>query len=169
MKHFMSDAPSQTMSDAPSQTRKHKAGISYGGPLAMAVAVTLTLVGMLLAPMMVTEAQGGVTGYANLRITNFYRAAPRPTITVTDNMTPLNTSGTFTRLTAAGAVGVSGDALVVKPAGTLLYLVNVGSNTITFTETGTLISAGNIALGAGDTATLISDGTNWRQLASSNN
>lgn len=116
------------------------------------------------APLPV-QAQGGVTGYANLRISNFYRAQPRAAITVGNGAT-VNATGTYQRLTAAGGVGAS---LAIKPAGTLLVLVNVGSNTITFTETGTLISAGNIALGQNDSATLISDGTNWFQIAASNN
>lgn len=127
----------------------------------------LSLDGAWLSPQAL-QAQGGVTGYANLRITNFYRAQPRTALTVTMNGN-VNPTGTYQRLTAAGAVGTSGANLVVKPAGTLLILVNTGSNTITFTETGTLISAGNIALGAGDSATLVSDGTNWTQIAASNN
>lgn len=116
----------------------------------------------------VLQAQGGVTGYANLRITNFYRAQPRAAIAVT-NGGVVNATGTYQQLTSATAVGTSGANITVKPAGTLLVLVNVGANTITFTETGTLISAGNIALGQHDSATLISDGTNWRQIAGSNN
>lgn len=120
----------------------------------------------LMSPV---DAQGGVTGYANLRITNFYRAQPRTAITVTMNMTPLTTSGTYQRLASAGAVSVSGAAITVKPAGTLLILVNSGSQTITITETGTLKSAGNIALGTLDSATLLSDGTNWYQIGASNN
>ncbi len=113
-------------------------------------------------------AQGGVTGFANLRITNFYRAQPRTALTVTMNGT-VNSTGTYQRLTAAGAVATSGASITVKPAGTILTLINVGSNTITFTETGTLVSAGNIALGANDAATLYSDGTNWYQVSASNN
>lgn len=135
--------------------------------IATALLAFVLLAGALFAAMPV-GAQGGVTGFANLRITNFYRAQPRTAITMTQDAA-LNPSGTYTRLTAAGAVSTSGASITVKPAGTLLILVNVGSNTITFTETGTLISAGNIALGAGDSASLLSDGTNWTQVAASNN
>jgi hypothetical protein len=113
-------------------------------------------------------AQGGVTGFASLRVSNFYRAAPRAAITLTNNAT-LNATGTFQQITAASAIGTSGANITVKPAGTILILLNTGSNTITFTETGTLRSAGNIALGALDSATLLSDGTNWTQIAASNN
>lgn len=135
----------------------------YLGGMALLVAALLfvPLQGMVLA-------QGGETMFDTVLAGNFYRAGQRATLTVTVNGT-VNPTGTHQRLTAAGAVGTSGANITVKPAGTLLILSNVGSNTITFTETGTLISAGNIALGAGDSATLISDGTNWRQIAASNN
>lgn len=135
--------------------------------IATAVLVPLLLLGALFVVMPV-GAQGGVTGFANLRITNFYRAAPRAALTVTMNGT-VNPTGTYQRLTAITTTATSGANITVKPAGTLLILVNTGSNTITFTETGTLISAGNIALGAGDSATLLSDGTNYTQIAASNN
>lgn len=124
----------------------------------------------LLAPYFSrgAEAQGGVTGFANLRITNFYRAAPRAAITVADNGT-INSTGTYQKLTAAAAVGTSGDNLTIKPAGSVLILVNVGAQTITITETANMKSAGNIALGTLDSATLLSDGADWYQIAASNN
>lgn len=140
-----------------------------------AVLLALLLIGgggMLLQPdafaPVPVMAQGGVTGYANLRVTNFYRAQPRTAITLVSDAT-LNATGTLQQITSAGAVGTSGASITVKPAGTILILLNVGANTITFTETGTLKSAGNIALGALDSATLVSDGTNWYQIAASNN
>lgn len=121
-----------------------------------------------LALSVPAEAQGGVTGFANLRISNFYRAQQRTVIVVTDNAT-VNPTGTNQVISSTAAVGTSGANITVKPSGTILILRNVGSNTITFTETGTLVSAGNIALGANDSATLVSNGTNWYQIAASNN
>lgn len=123
--------------------------------------------GPFLGPQ-VLSAQNGVTGFANLRIANFYRAQPRTAITLVSDAT-LNATGTLQRITSAGAVGTSGANITIKPAGTILILLNTGSNTITFTETGILKSAGNIALGTLDSATLVSDGTNWYQIAGSNN
>lgn len=113
-------------------------------------------------------AQTGVTYFGSVRVGAFYRAYPRTAITITNGgfLTP---TGTYQRVTAATAVGMSGARIAVQPAGTELLIVNVGANTVTFTETGTLISAGNIALGPNDSAFLISDGTNWTQLAGSNN
>lgn len=114
------------------------------------------------------QAQGGVTSFASLRATNFYRAHPRTAITVT-NGGAIDATGTYQRLTAAAAVGTSGDAVVVEPAGTLLILVNSGAQTITITETANIKSAGNIVLGTLDSATLVSDGSDWYQIAGSNN
>lgn len=130
--------------------------------------ITLLLLATLVLPLSQVFGQGGVTGFSNLRITNFYRAVPRTAITVTDNSV-IAVTGTYQQLTAAGAVGTSGDNLTIKPAGTILILVNSGAQTITITETANIKSAGNIALGTLDSATLVSNGTDWYQVAASNN
>lgn len=135
--------------------------------LSLLVAFAL-LFGVAFFGSLEVDAQGGMTTFNGMKITTFIRFQPRTTVTMTQDAT-LNPSGTFVRLTAAGAVSTSGASITVKPAGTYLILVNVGAQTITFTETGTLKSAGNIALGALDSATLISDGTNYYQVAASNN
>lgn len=132
------------------------------------VSVLLLAFILLLALALPAFGQSGITDFTNLRLNNFLLLRPRTAETITNGDT-LNPTGSIQRVTAAGAVGMSGAEITVKQAGTVLTLVNVGSNTITFTETGTLISAGNIALGAGDSATLVSDGTNWYQVAASNN
>jgi hypothetical protein len=126
------------------------------------------LMTLILPTLMPAQAQTGATTFANLNVDNFYRAKPRTSITVTMNGS-LNPTGTFQRVTAAGAVSISASNIMTKPAGSLLILKNVGSNTITITETAHFVSAGNIALGAGDTVTAISDGSNWTQIAASNN
>ena len=141
-----------------------KLAYSFGFALAL-------LLGVVLGSNFYTpdvQAQGGVTGFSSVRVTGFYREQPRTVITVTANST-INTTGGYQRLAAASAVGTSGNSLVVEPAGTLLTLVNVGSNTITITETANMVSAGNVALGAGDSATFLSDGADWYQVAGSNN
>lgn len=129
--------------------------------------ITLVLTVALFQSMEV-QGQGGVTGFASVRVSNFYRAQPRNVITLTMNA-DLDPTGSFQRIASAGAVSISGDDLVVEPAGTLLTLVNIGSNTITITETANVKSAGNVALGAADTATFLSDGSDWYQIAGSNN
>lgn len=137
-----------------------------------AISFAFILVGVFSALLFTspaeTWAQGGVTGFSSLRVTNFYRMQPRAVITLTMNG-DLDPTGSYTRIAAAGAVSISGDDVTVEPAGTILTLVNIGSNTITITETANIKSAGNIALGALDTATLVSDGSDWYQIAASNN
>jgi hypothetical protein len=130
--------------------------------------IVLLVIAALSIPVNQVFGQGGVTVFSNLRITGFYRAQPRTALTVTMNGT-INSTGTYQRLTAAGAVSVSGDNVTIKPAGTILTLVNAGAQTITITETANIKSAGNLVLGTLDTATLISDGSDWYQLAGSNN
>lgn len=132
------------------------------------IAIMLSLFFGGLGMLQPTQAQGGVTTFNNLNVINSYRANKRANITVTQDMT-VTVTGTYQPLTSAGAVSFSGDRLLIRPEGTILVLVNVGSNTITITETANIKSAGNIALGALDTATLISDGADWYQLSGSNN
>jgi hypothetical protein len=91
-------------------------------------------------------------------------AATSLTITAGGTITP---TGTYQRITAAAARGTS--SVTGHAAGRILVLVNVGSNTITLTDTGTLKLSGNAALGQYDTITLQSDGTNWIELAKANN
>jgi hypothetical protein len=79
-------------------------------------------------------------------------------------LTPVSS---YQPISATEAVGTA--SIAVPAAGRILYVVNVGAQTITFTDTGTLKLTGNLALGALDTATLVSDGTNWVQLATANN
>lgn len=114
------------------------------------------------------DAQTGVARFSTMSVGSFYRAVPRTAITLANNDV-LTATGTFQRVTAASAIGTSGGNIVIKPAGTMVTLLNVGANTITFTETGILKSAGNIALGTLDSATLWSDGTNWYEVGASNN
>lgn len=87
-------------------------------------------------------------------------------LTVTNNgtVTPV---GSYQQLTAGSAVGTS--SITVGAAGSVVTLVNSGSNTITFTDTGTLKLAGNAVLGQFDTLTLLSDGTNLIQVDKSDN
>lgn len=86
------------------------------------------------------------------------------TITQAGTLTP---AGSYQQITAAGAVSFG--SITAGTAGDLLTLINVGSNTITISDTGTLKLAGNAALGQYDTIVLLSDGTNWVQLSKADN
>lgn len=90
----------------------------------------------------------------------------RGTQTVTANgwITP---TASFMQISAAGAVGTSN--ILTGTAGQRLTIVNGVNQTITISDTGWLKLSGNIALGQYDTLSLISDGSNWIQLGTSNN
>ena len=80
--------------------------------------------------------------------------------------TPLAAVRSFQQISAAATAGVTVTTLA---KGTELTLLNMGSNTITISDTGTTMLESNAALGQYDTLTLISDGTNMVELARSNN
>lgn len=88
------------------------------------------------------------------------------TLTMNGWITP---TGTFQPVRSAGAVSISGANIADGVTGDLLILYNAGGQTITITETTGLISAGNIALGTLDSATLVYSGTTWIQIGASNN
>lgn len=89
-------------------------------------------------------------------------ASTYTTITVTPGST-ITPTGMYQRITSATAAGTS--AIANPTAGRLLIVVNVGSNTITLTDTGTLKLSGNAALAQYDAIQLLGDGTNWIQIA----
>jgi hypothetical protein len=100
-------------------------------------------------------------------VTGAYVVLPRQsqiTVTAGGIITP---TGTFVQLTAAGAV----TAGVFAPGaeGRVLIVENATTNAITIPDSTTNMLSGAIVLGQYDTLTLISDGTNWIQVATSNN
>jgi len=105
---------------------------------------------------------------STLSIDTFLTVEPQTALTL-GNGDELVPTGTFQPITSAGAVGISGGDIAAGDDGDLLILLNVGSNTITITETTGLVSAGNITLGAGDSATLVYRGSSWYQIGASNN
>lgn len=148
--------------------------------VALLLPVLLLAALFFLARPQQMEAQSGVSNFTtivasrdihaggDLFVDGFVTTNPSTAISLTMNGW-VSPTGTLQPLTSAGAVATSGARIAVQPAGSTLILLNLGGSTITFTETGTLVSAGNIALGANDSATLISNGTNWYQIAASNN
>jgi hypothetical protein len=76
-------------------------------------------------------------------------------------------TGTYQPITSTGNIGLSD--LVPTTAGDLLILINESDTTITITDTATTMLSGNIALGQYDSLTLFCDGTNWVELATTNN
>lgn len=118
------------------------------------------------------DVQSGATltvdSGASVAIDDFLTLVPQTAISLTMNGT-LTPTGSLQLLESAGAVSVSGANIVDGAQGDLLILLNIGGSTITITETTGLISAGNIALGTLDSATLVYRGTSWYQIGASNN
>lgn len=112
----------------------------------------------------VTAFKVSATNYiqtANLGLTQ----QSTQTITAGGTITP---TGAYHQIIATAARGTSSVA-GVNAAERVVTLVNVGSNTITLTDTGTLKLGGNAVLGQFDSLTLLSDDTNWIQLSKSDN
>jgi hypothetical protein len=147
--------------------------------MAVGVALAATLLLATLAPVW---AQTPITRIRNAIITTLSvpgsatinetvlsgvtnLAAPA-TIAVTMNatITPL---GSYQPLSSAGTVNTA--SITVGAAGDVLTMVNTTNTSIVFTDTGTLHLSGNLTLGQYDTVTLVSDGTNWNQISTSNN
>lgn len=118
---------------------------------------------------LIVSGNGDVTG--NFEVTDHLLTQaelyliPPAALTVTDGAV-ITPTAAFMELTAAGAVGAE---LPAAGDGQLLILLNVGAQTITISDTATIESTGDIALGQYDSLTLIGSGVKWYQVAASNN
>jgi uncharacterized membrane-anchored protein len=75
---------------------------------------------------------------------------------------------TYQPIAAAGAIGTS--AVAAGTAGDILIIANTGANTITLTDTATLMLPANVVLGPKGRAVLISEGADgWSLLSSAAN
>jgi Flp pilus assembly protein CpaB len=89
-------------------------------------------------------------------------------ITVTNGGT-IAPGGSYQPLVATAAAGAALTVTAGMQQGFVTVLVNESSNTITITDTDPGKLASNVALGQYDSIVLICDGTNWIELARSNN
>ena len=122
----------------------------------------------------INSGVGGVTLTDSLRVTGdstfvaavsigtFLRAAKETAIAVTMDsyITP---TGTLQQVTAVGACATAN--IAAGTDGDILILLNSGAQTITISDTGTLKLSGNIALTGDDILMLVSNGTNWYEIA----
>lgn len=143
--------------------------VESGGTLDVDSGATMTVAGSATLGSVIVEGNGDVTG--NFEVTDHLLTQaelyliPPDALAVTDGATITPTAAVM-ELTAAGAVGAE---LVAAGDGQLLILINTSANTITISDTATLESTGDIALGQYDTLTLMGVGVKWYQLAASNN
>ena len=106
-----------------------------------------------------------VASDATLGADLIFSAQTAVTVTQDSTITPLGVYVPIQNQTGA----VSTSSIAAGTAGQLLILTNISANTITITDTGTVMLSANIALGQYDTLALLADGTNWLQLSTSNN
>lgn len=144
--------------------------VSLNGITVQRGGVTVTDGGITVADDDVTVTDGvtadDVTVADDLTTADLYLTQQSSqTIIYGGTITP---TGAYHQITATAARGTSSVAVVGK-AGRVVTLINVGSNTITLTDTGTLKLAGNAALGQYDNITLLNDGTNWIQVSKADN
>lgn len=114
------------------------------------------------------STNSNVVAYGAASVGTFLSLSPGATQVVADNGT-ITPVASYQPISSTGAVGTS--SIAAMASGTLLRLVNVGSSTITITDTGTLYLSGDIALGANDSLLLMSKGVGegWIQVGTSNN
>lgn len=89
-------------------------------------------------------------------------------VTVTANSTIATAGYTVVPIYAAGTVGTA-TITGCQTAGKLTILRNISNQSITITDTSTIMLSANAVLTQYDTLTLLGDGTNCLQLAVSNN
>jgi hypothetical protein len=108
----------------------------------------------------------GVTG--NTTLAGELKFTAPNVITVTANSTIATAGYTSIKLAAAGTVGTA-TITGCSTAGKVTILRNTTNQTITITDTSTIMLAGNAALGQYDTLTLLGDGTNCLQISKADN
>lgn len=114
------------------------------------------------------NAGGSLTTTGAVNVGTLLRLAPAGTAVLAADGT-LTPAGSYQPISSTAAIGTAAIATTTLAAGTLLYVVNVGAQTITFTDTGSLKLGGNAALGGGDTLLLVNDGTAWNQVSKTDN
>ena len=115
------------------------------------------------------STDGNMTTYGAEYVGTFLTLGQAATVVLTATDATLTPIGTYQPISSSAAIGTA--SIASKPAGTLLRIVNIGSQTITFTDTGTLRLSSDIALGQYDSLLLMSAGTGqgWIQMGTSNN
>lgn len=109
---------------------------------------------------------GDLTVTAGAVVGTDFNLAEQTAITVTQSGT-LTPTGSYQPITAAGDLSFS--AIAAGSAGDVLTVINESNTTITITDTGTTMLSGNAALGQYDSIMMLFDGTNWIEVAQTDN
>ena len=109
-----------------------------------------------------------ITASGWITISTFLQLSPSSQQTIVEGTAGITPTTSLHQITAAGVVSNT-MSVTGFTAGQVVALVNVGANTITIIDTGTTMLGGNRALGQYDTLMIFFDGTNWVELAFTNN
>ena len=109
---------------------------------------------------------GTIFGTGEIDVGTFLNMSAASTISVTNEVgaTGITPLGSYQPLNSAGNVGT----IVTTTGfttGDIVTLVNIGSNTITISDTGVMKLSGNAALGPADTLTIVFHSVQWIELA----
>ena len=142
-------------------------GMTYTGAIAGKAShiYQLTTVTSMIAG---TSVSAGTTVTAGSTVTagTKYVATAAAAITCANGAT-ITPTGTYQPITASGTVEVTVTA-TSRTTGEILILVNTAAQAITIKDVN-IDGTGDLALSQYDTAMYIFNGTNWAQLATSNN
>ncbi len=144
--------------------------------VAVAVCVAAIALGLLVGGLGSGQAGGpahveasasqagviGVTTFTGLAV------SPAPVQVITQDAT-IRAIGSNQPISATAATSTSAIQTAGVPRGQVLFVTNVGAQTITITDTGATVLSGNAALGQHDVLELVFDGSNWLQVGKSDN
>jgi glucan phosphoethanolaminetransferase (alkaline phosphatase superfamily) len=114
------------------------------------------------------STNSSIVAYGSASVGTFLALTPGAMQVVSPDST-ITPVASYQPISSTAAVGTS--SIAAMASGTMLRLVNIGTQTITITDTGTLYLSGNIALGENDSLLLLSKGVGqgWVQVSTSNN
>ena len=137
---------------------------------ALSLSETLAVTGASTLTGAVTGAStgaftGDLSSSAEVDVGTFLNLSAAPTVSVTNAVgaTGIVPLGSYQPLDAAGAVGTIVTTTGFT-AGDLLILANIGTQTITISDTGVMALSSNAALGPADSVTLVYSGTGWIEI-----
>ena len=112
--------------------------------------------------------EDNVSHFTGIDVEDIFRTSPQDTLSVTADGQTITPTGAYQPLSVTYP-GWATSSITAGTAGDWLYLTNTMTNTLTFTDTGTLKLGDNRAVGQYDSLLLQCDGTNWVEVSFVNN